>query len=186
MNRASFPHSVIAALALAVAGGLCFPLLSAFLAPPTALRLTLGLVAGGYVLHVLVSSEVNGGRVIVPVLWLFCAAGLAWSAPPMALFVSLHTVLLWLLRALFTHTRAITAMADVVLSALALGAAIACARHTGSLALSLWTFFVIQALPSAVLPHDRDTAGASETRLTAGFERACSRAAALRRSQTHR
>lgn len=186
MNRPSFVSHVIVAFLLAVAGGMCFTLLTPFLRPPTALRLTLGLVATGYVLHVVLASQVNGGRIAAPTLWLLCAAVLAWAAPAPALFTSLHAVLLWLLRALLIHTRVIPVMADLALSALALAVAVACARHTGSLALSLWTFFVIQALPSAFAPLDRGRESTTETRLTAGFERACTRAAALRRSQTHR
>ena len=145
MNRHPLARGIIVAALLAFTGGALYGALTLYFAPAAVLRLTVGCVTAAYVLHLVATADVRGGRIVVPLGWLIGAVLLAVSAPPLALFVVAHTALLWLVRALCCHDGPLAALADFLLSAVALAAAVACARHTGSVALGLWTVFLVQA-----------------------------------------
>ena len=137
MNRHTLARGIVIAALLAFTGGALYGALALYFPPAAVLRLTVGLVAAAYVVHVVANSGVRGGRIVVALGWLIGAALLAATTPPLALFVIAHAALLWLVRVLCCHDGPLAALADFLLSALALAAAVACARHTGSVALGL-------------------------------------------------
>jgi hypothetical protein len=129
-----------------------------------ALRLVVAGVAAAYVLYLLSRSEDRAGRIAVFACWLG-AAGASALVPGVVLFVMVHVLLIWLVRALYFHAGVLAALADLGLSLLALSAAV-WAGETGSLFVCLWTFFLVSALfvvvpttwaaPDPSLPVDDD------------------------------
>jgi hypothetical protein len=81
-----------------------------------------------------------------------------------------HLTLIWLARALLFHTSLLTALADLVLSALSLAAGCWALLVTGSLFASLWSLCLVQAT-CALLPGSAGRAprigGAHEQRFAA-------------------
>jgi hypothetical protein len=145
MKRHTLVRGIVVAALLAVTGGALHGALTLYFPPAAVLRLTLGLVAAAYVLHIVAYADIRSGRIVVALGWLVCTTLLAVITPPLALFVVIQAMLLWLVRALCCHGSPLPALADFVLSALALAAGIASTRHTGSIMLGLWTVFLVQA-----------------------------------------
>lgn len=145
MNRHTLARGIVVAALLAAMGGALYGVLTLYFPPDAVLRVVVGIVAGTYVLHVIAYAEVRGGRIVVALSWLIGAMLLAVTAPPFTLFVVTHAALLWLVRALCCHEGPLAALLDFLLTTLALAAAVASARHSGSVALGLWTLFLVQA-----------------------------------------
>jgi hypothetical protein len=177
-TRPGFIEGAAVALALSLAGGAAHVLLGVLL--PSAGGLTLALVGLGYLLYLLHRAGHRAGRVSALLLWLLATAGTLAVAP--ALMVPVQLLLLWTLRALFFQRGPVAALLDLGLVGLGLGAALWAVITTGSLALGLWSFFLVQALfPSIPAARRR---GPAEPRDTGDdpFERAeRSAAASLRR-----
>jgi hypothetical protein len=63
-----------------------------------------------------------------------------------------HLGIVWIIRALYFHSSVLPALLDLGLCALAGLAAIATARHSHSMFLTIWSFFLVQALFVAIPP----------------------------------
>jgi len=184
MNTRSAPsllEGVVVAAVLAGLGGVVFASLQLLVTPSLALRTLTIVLSGAYALYLLVRSDRHGG-VALAASWSIAAAASAGLIDSLALLLIVHVTLIWLLRCLSFHDSIVAALADLLLSALALAAAVWAATHTGSFALSVWCALLVQALFVA-LPRALPAAGVdgNDTR----FERAQRSAeAALRRLQT--
>lgn len=146
MNAAGFWRGTLAALVLSTAGTLAF---KAF-APLTGSDIGLKLVALGlsaaYLLWLLARHEARVGRVASVAAWCLAAALLLAINPELWTWLLVQAGLIWLLRCLYAHDSLRGALLDAGLNGLAMAAAIATAGHTRSLFLSLWCFFLLQAL----------------------------------------
>jgi hypothetical protein len=147
MNQApGFLHHALLGLLLSAAGGVLFFVLAPLLGGSSALRSVLALVALACLLHLLAVSRERAGRVLTPLLWLIGAALLWAMQPPLALFALAHAGGLWLIRSLYHHPGPLAALLDLGLTGLAFATALWATDRTGSLFLTLWCFFLIQAL----------------------------------------
>jgi hypothetical protein len=146
MTRPSFLEGVLVALAASLAAGALFSTLSLALRIPSALRWVIALVALGYVLYLLGRSGARVGRVTTVLVWTL-VSGAALALPlPLAPFVLVHAGMVWLVRSLYFHAGLVAALADLGLALLGLTAAVWAATQTGSLALAVWSLFLVQAL----------------------------------------
>jgi hypothetical protein len=146
MSRPAFAANLVVGAALAVLTGIVGNTLLFGFHAAAALATALGLAAAGYVLWLVANGHTRTGRVVVTLAWLV-AALLAWLLePPLGLYLAGHVGAAWLVRALFHHDRLATALADLAIAALALGAGVVAARHSGSITLGTWSFFLVQAL----------------------------------------
>jgi len=180
MKRPSFWHGVAVALVLSIVGALAFPLIKLLLGHGLALR---GLIAGlgfAYLLVLLHESQVAVGRIVTVVVWLVLTACLFLFDPTLWVWLLVQVGLIWLVRCLNLHGSLHAALADAGLNGLAVAAGLSTALHTHSVFLTLWTFFLIQAL-YALIPKLRGSSAQPETHAE-GFEQAYRTAeAALRR-----
>lgn len=124
-------------------------------------RLLVASLALGYVLYLLRRSPARVGRVTALAAWGLGASLLWLAVPSLTLYVLLHVGAIWLLRSLFFHAGPFTAIADLGLSGLALVAGLWAYVHTGSLLLSLWSFFLLQASFVAIPQHGQTRASAA-------------------------
>lgn len=152
MKPLSFWRGVGTAALLSVVGSVLASALGGLLGGALALRLGLLCAAGIYVLVLLAHGPVRNGRVLAGLTWLALSTLLVVFNPPLLLWLLLLTTAFWLLRSLRNYSSLIPAAADGLLSAFALAAAVVTANHTHSLLLSLWSYFVLQAL-TAFLPR---------------------------------
>ena len=166
MKPMNFWRALLLAAAISVIGAVLHSVLPSLFGNASSLRLTLLTAAAIYLLALLISSPVGSGRVVGACVWLALSALLIGFDPPLSVWLLLQTGYLWLLRSLTRYPSLIPAGIDAVLSGFALAASIATAVHTHSLLLSLWSYFLVQALatfipsrpvqPTATRPGDHD------------------------------
>ncbi|MEA3290863.1 MAG: hypothetical protein U9Q71_00905 [Pseudomonadota bacterium] len=120
---------------------------------------TAGLAGLVYLLYLLSRSRERVGRVTVLAAW-GVAAGVIWFlAPSPALYLLLHIGLIWLVRSLYFYSSVLSVLADLGLNGLSLAMAVWAALQSGSVFLSLWSFFLVQALFVAIPPRLGPKAG---------------------------
>ena len=146
MKRPSFLHGVGIALVAVVLGELLFVALSPLLGSYTALEMVIAITSFGYILTLLRASGEKLGRLVTLAAWLLMTVATAWLSPHLLLTVLMHTMMIWLVRALYFHSSLLTALADLGLNALAVAAALWATMQSGSLPLALWCYFLVQAL----------------------------------------
>lgn len=150
MNRPSFLEGVGVALLASLAGAALFTSLGLFLPSGAALRLVIAGLGLAYALYLMSRSQERLGRVTSLLVWLL-VAGLTWLlAVPLPLYLLIHLGLLWLLRALYFYSSLLAALLDLGLLLLGLAMGLWAGSQAGSLFLSLWCFFLIQALFGAL------------------------------------
>ncbi len=171
MSRVGFAESVGMA-ALLAAGSAATYLMSRLLAPAgTAFALAVTLAAAACACWLIARSATSTGRVVVALAWSIAALTLWAAAPHPALLVAAHALLLWLLRVLFHHHGVLAGVLDLALSGVAVAASCAAFRHTGSVLLAAWCFFLVQAsfagLPGRAAPGCRPSDNLARARATA-------------------
>ena len=145
MKRPGFWRCVVVAAGLAVAGSL---LLSTFLpifgvvTSARALILSLSLA---YLVFLLRSSTVRVGRLTTCALWAIVSATAWLFVASFGLYLSIHVLMLWLVRSLYFHRGVLAPLLDAGLCAFAAVAALGVLHRTGSPLLSVWVFFLCQA-----------------------------------------
>lgn len=163
----SFLEGALLALIAAVAGTLAYGVFYLVLPGAVALRLIVVVLGLGYMLYLIGRSHERVGRVIAVTLWL-STAGLLWVvSPPLSFYLAIHLAMLWMIRSLYFHQGLLAALADLGLTGLSLIAALGAYLNTGSLFLSLWCLFLVQALfvfiPSRANAPGTDTNDDEET-----------------------
>lgn len=183
MNAPGFWRQVGLGLLLSVVGGVLYTALRPFLGSELVLRgLLVGLGTGylGWLMHAL---RARIGVVVTLASWLLITAVLFAFNPSLWVWLLVQALLIWLLRCLYRYDSLASAIADAALSGFALTTALATASYTHSLFLTLWSWFLIQAL-FVFIPASRTTtaSAASATEPDDAFGQAHRTAeAALRR-----
>ena len=182
MKVDGFWRGTFAALVLSTAGAIAFKVFAPLTGSGSGLKLvTLGLSAA-YLFWLLARHEARVGRVASVAAWCLAAALLLAVDPALWTWLFVQAGLIWLLRCLYAHDSLRGALLDAGLNGLALAAAIATAAHTRSLFLSLWCFFLLQAL-YVLIPGTATRPGTADDRDP--FEHAARTAeSALRRLAT--
>jgi len=153
MKRPEFSEGVIVAILVSLTATVAFTVLSSFFPTRWLLQAMIAGVSLSYVFYLLIRSQEKTGRITVIAVWGVVTV-LTWLFSPstmITLFV--HVGLIWLVRALYYYTSLIVALVDLGLTLFGIAAAIWTLMYTHSLFLSVWCFFLIQAL-FVVLPTD--------------------------------
>jgi hypothetical protein len=146
MKRPTFFEGVGVALAASLTGGVLFSVLATVFAGGAVMRVLIAGLGLAYVLYLLRRSRERVGRIVVVAAWLSAAAVIGLLHPPLVLYLLLHIGLIWLIRSLYFYNSALSSLADLALTGLAVTAAVWALTVTGSLLLGLWCFFLVQAL----------------------------------------
>ena len=153
MKRPAFSEGVIVAIVVSLAITVLFTVLSSFLPTRWLLQGVIATVSFTYIFYLLIRSQEKVGRVTVIMLWGVVSV-LAWLLAPSTIIVLfVHVGMIWLVRALYYYTSLIVALLDLGLTLFAMAAAIWTLSYTHSLFLSVWCFFLIQAV-FVMLPAD--------------------------------
>ena len=150
MKRPGFLEGVSVALIAGIVGGMLFDVLLSVLSAGFVLRLLIAGVGGAYLLYLLRRSDEKVGRITTLSVWLLTSAVIGLLDLSLPLYLLIHLGLLWLIRSLYFHTSLISALLDLGLVALGLAAAVWAVFETGTLFLGLWSFFLVQALFTAI------------------------------------
>jgi hypothetical protein len=181
----TFLGGAAVAFVLALAGAAAFAATTPWLSTAHAIRGIAIALGGAYTLYLLSRSEERTGRIATVALWCVAAAFATVFASSLPLFLICQVASIWLIRSLYFHGSIVTALADLGIGGLALASAIWAAKSSGSVFLSIWCFFLVQALFVA-LPADVATKARSDEGSDQPFKRAeRSATAALRRLAAH-
>lgn len=146
MKRPTFVEGALVALSAALAGTLAYSGIGLVFPGTVSLRLLIAGLGLGYLLYLLGRSRERIGRVTILAAWLG-VAGLLWVfSAPLSLYLLIHLGMIWVARSLYFHQGPLAAVADLGLAGIGLLAALGTYLHTGSLFLSLWCLFLVQAL----------------------------------------
>lgn len=153
MRQPSFVEGVVVALTASMTGSVVYPALSWVWIGMTPLHLLIAGLSLAYVLYLLGRSDRRVGRIVTLAGWTL-AAGLAWWAEPsLAVYLAVHLAIVWLTRSVYFHSGMLGALADLGLAGLGVAAGAWAASQSGSLFLTLWCFFLVQALFVTIPPH---------------------------------
>jgi hypothetical protein len=146
MKRPNFLEGTVVGVIASIAASALFATLVWFFNPANVLELIVTGISFGYILYLLARSNEKTGRVVVLTAWSIIAT-LAWMLSlPLTLFIFVHVTLLWLVRSLYFYSSLLSSLIDMGLTGLSLAVALWAGMHTSSLFLSIWCFFLIQAL----------------------------------------
>jgi hypothetical protein len=146
MKRPAFLEGVLVAVIASAAGAILFSIAATLVAGDMALRLVVAAVSLAYILYLLRRSQQRIGRIVCIAAWLAVAGGVWFAHPSLVIYIGAHIGLIWLLRSLYFYSSVLPALADLGLNALSVAAAAWAVTHSGSVGLSLWCFFLVQAL----------------------------------------
>ena len=150
MTRPSFLRGAGAALVAAVIGSALFTGLGLLLPGDSTARLLIAGLGAAYMVYLLRSSGHPIGRLATPVLWTAMALALWVAGFSLPLYLAFHIGALWLIRSLYFYSGVLPAVSDLGLTAVGVAAATWAALQTDSVFLTLWTFFLLQALFVAI------------------------------------
>ncbi len=150
MKTASFNEGLVFALVSSLAGSVIYYLFSAFVADSYLFRLLISLGSFAYIFYLLSRSQTAIGRLSAMGIWAVISALMWFYWPPAAVFILVHISLIWIIRSLYFYSSLISALADLGLNLLSISVAYWAALQTGSLFLSIWCFFLSQAMFVAI------------------------------------
>jgi hypothetical protein len=189
MKQPTFFEGVAVALTASLLGSALYSVLSPVLPADVVLRLLIAGTGIAYVLYLLSRSHERVGRVTIVAAWSLVTGVIWFVAPPLLPYVLVQLGFIWLTRSLYFYSSVLPALADLGLHGLSLASAIWAAGQTGSVFLSLWCFFLVQALfvaiPTRLGHRDRGTPAGPENEDR--FQRAhrTAEAAVRKLSSTH-
>ena len=146
MKMPSFYEGVTVAVISSFVGSVLYFSLSSLFADSFLIRLLISTIGFAYVIYLLSRSQERVGKLIIIVLWPLLSIYLWVIWPPITLFVLMHLTAVWLIRSLYFYSSVLSALADLALNLFSVAVAVWAAHHTGSIFLSIWCFFLIQAL----------------------------------------
>ncbi|NOS73348.1 MAG: hypothetical protein HOP36_02160 [Methyloglobulus sp.] len=146
MKKATFGEGVVIALVSSIIASVVFVSLSFLLSKETVFRLLTSGLAFAYSLYLLARSQGQVGRVTVILAWCLLLSALWVFYPSLTFFMLFHIMAIWLVRSLYRYTSLFSSLVDLCLNALGVASAFWAMHHTGSLFLSFWCFFLVQAL----------------------------------------
>lgn len=141
-----FFQGALLAVLLSLGASAVYAVLVPVIGAGASLRLLIALCALVYILYLLSGSRERVGRITVLSVWAAVTGALYLLTLPVLLYAVAQAAMLWLIRALYFYSGVVPALADLGLNALALCAALWAGLHTHSFGVSVWCFFLTQAL----------------------------------------
>jgi hypothetical protein len=146
MKRPSILEGASVALVGSIGAVVFFYTLSTLFSTDFLLYLLIALIGFFYVLYLLRRSGEKVGRIASLTLWTVSALIIWLIGMSLPLYLMAHLGLVWLIRSLYFYSSLISALADSVLVVFGVAAALWAMLQTGSLFVSVWSFFLVQAL----------------------------------------
>jgi hypothetical protein len=165
MKSSTLFEGIIVALISSFVGSVIYFALSSVFSDSFLIRLLISGLSFSYILYLLSRSKEHIGRVTVASIWSLGIISLWFIWPPITLFVLMHIVAIWLVRSLYFYSSLLSSLADLALNGFSVAAAFWAASHTGSLFLTIWCFFLTQALFVLIPTRIRKKASTTATSL---------------------
>lgn len=146
MKTVTLLGGILVAVIFSLLGSVAYFVLSAVLPHDFLIRLLISVLSFAYSVYLLSRSHERIGRVSVIALWIIQLCLLWVFSVSIVYFVSVQLASIWLIRSLYFYSSLILSFFDLALMGLSVCIAIWAASHTSSLFLTLWCFFLTQAL----------------------------------------
>jgi len=146
MKKTTLFEGILVALISSLIGSVAYFALSSIFSDTFLIRLLITGLGFAYSLYLLSRSKERIGRVIITVAWTVIVILLWFFWPPITIFFLIHLLMIWLLRCLYYYSSLFASLADFALNGISVATAFWAASHSGSLFLTLWCFFLTQAL----------------------------------------
>jgi hypothetical protein len=150
LKKPTFFEGVAVAFAISVIGSAGSLVSTPLLGRSITLYVLIAVAGFAYLIYLLTRSRERVGRVTTVVLWLAVTAVAWFTGMSFILFVVLQLGLLWLIRSLYFYASVLSALLDLGLMVLSVITAVWALAHTGSVFLTVWAFFLLQALFVAI------------------------------------
>ncbi len=150
MKQPTFLEGVALALVAATSGSILFSALTLILPSDTILRLLISFMSLAYTGYLMNRSRKRLGRITAISAWVAATVSSVLLSPSLFIFLLLHCGFLWIIRSLYIHNGLLPAIADLALTALSLAAAVWATVQSGNLFLTIWCYFLTQALFVAI------------------------------------
>ncbi len=168
MKSSSLFEGIIVALITSFVGSVIYFAFSSLFSDSVLIRLLTSGLSFGYILYLLSRSKDRVGRITVIAVWSFSVICLWFIWPPITLFILMHLIAIWLVRSLYFYSSLFSSLTDLALNGFSVAVAFWAASHTGSLFLTIWCFFLTQALfvliPTGIKKSEAHTAAPLKNR----------------------
>jgi hypothetical protein len=145
MIKTSLMQGILVACGLSVVS-LPLMMVLAVLGVSMANQVLIAMLAGGYMAYLLANSPSPVGRATLGAIGFTGLAGACvWGASTVVVGL-LAVGLIWLVRTLLHYSSVVSALVDGLLCTMSLGGALAALLLTGNVVLTVWCFFLPQAL----------------------------------------
>lgn len=149
-QRPTLPESIIVALIISLVGTIIYGTCKLLFGSILSFFFVVTTISFIYLLYLLWRSPRKEGRYTAFLIWCLITAITALTNISLLPYVLLQSGIIWLFRAYFYHHSFLTTAADGVLFLLGIATAIWTYINTQSPFLSLWTFFLLQALITVI------------------------------------
>lgn len=146
MKTATFFEGIFVALVLSFVSSVVLFTLSSIFPISILIRMIITGITFAYILYLLSRSKERVGRIMVITVWFVSMTVLWFAWPPITLFILAHLTSIWLVRSLYYYSSLFSALSDLALNYFSVAIAFVVAGHTNRMFLTLWCFFLIQAL----------------------------------------
>lgn len=160
-------NGILAAFLISLAAGAASLLLGGFIYQSTLFALVLYGVTFAYLIYLLRKSSARVGRVVVISSWAGITLLCWFFNIPLLEQILIQAGIIWLVRSLYFHASLIAAALDFILVAIGLAASTWAMVNTGSLAATVWSFFLVQSLFCWIPDLSRKPSGEVSTAPTA-------------------
>ena len=145
MKKATFIEGVGIALISSIVVAVMFFTMSSLFFGDELLRLLIAGVSFFYIIYLFLRSKERTGRITVILVWFVLTVVSLIFVPSLIMYIGIQLLMIWVLRSLYFYNSIFSSLIDLTLNGISLVAAIWSWSLSGSLFLTFWCFFLVQA-----------------------------------------
>lgn len=146
MKKSTFIEGVGIALTSSIVVAVTFFTMSSLFFGDELLRLLIAGVSFFYILYLFLRTKERTGRITVISIWFVLTIVSLIFVKSLIMYIVIQLMMIWIMRSLYFYNSIFSALIDLVLNGMSLIAAIWSWSLSGSLFLTFWCFFLVQAL----------------------------------------
>ena len=146
MKQATFSEGVGVALVASVTVAALFSVMSSLFMGGSLFKMLVSGLSFFYISYLLLRSDEKAGRITVLVSWLIVSFATFIFVPSFLLYLAIQLFMVWLVRSLYFYNSVLSALVDLFVTSMSVVIAMWALNTTGSVFLTFWSFFLVQAL----------------------------------------
>lgn len=146
MKKATFIEGVGIALISSISVAAVFTTISPVFFSSELFKLFIAGLSFFYILYLFLRSKERTGRIAVLTVWVVVTLTSLIFVPSLFLYIGIQLLMIWLMRSLYFYNSIFSSVTDLFLNGVSLIFSIWTWSVSGSLFLTFWCFFLVQAL----------------------------------------